>query len=430
MTITKNVGFFITASFLMLVFAFSCKKDPGKEVPTVKSAAVNVVVTPTSIVSVSGGGQVITEGSATVSSRGVCWSDSINPTIIRKDRTTVDGKGLGTFKSAVTGLKYGTTYYIRAYATSIDGTGYGEEVKIILPSVLPTLTTLVISTISASTISSGGSITDNGGAEVTERGVCWGNSKAPTTASNVIKNDKSGNGSFACLVAGLTSDSTYYLRAYAINSAGTAYGNERSFATGKSLVKDKDGNFYHFVTIGSQIWMVENLRTTRYRDSTAIPLVDSSPTWSSSVNPGYCWYENDTINKYNYGALYNWYAVTTKKLCPTGWHVPTDAEWTTLTDRLGGEPIAGGKLKEAGIQFWKTPNAAATNESGFSALPGGYRTNIGEFGQVGSYGNWWSTTIAVNPAVAYYRYIYYGNGAVTKSFINQKYGLSVRCLKD
>ena len=121
--------------------------------------------------------------------------------------------------------------------------------------------------------------------------------------------------------------------------------------------------------------------------------------------------------------------MTSGKLCPTGWHVPTDVDWTILIDRLGGEALAGGKLKESSSVYWKVPNAGATNETLFSALPGGYRFNAGEYGNIGSYGNWWSST-SVNSTVAYYRYLYYGNGTVTRSYISQKYGLSVRCIKN
>ena len=133
---------------------------------------------------------------------------------------------------------------------------------------------------------------------------------------------------------------------------------------------DIDGNVYHTVTIGTQIWMVENLKTTRYNDGSPIPFVTDSSSWSNLTTPGYCWYNNDTTNKNTYGALYNWFAVNTGKLAPTGWHVPTDDEWTTLTTYLGGESIAGGKLKETGTTHWRTPNAGATNEIGFTASSG------------------------------------------------------------
>lgn len=137
-------------------------------------------------------------------------------------------------------------------------------------------------------------------------------------------------------------------------------------------VLDTDGNIYHTVVIGNQVWIVENLKTTRYNDGTSIPLVTGNTEWINLTTPGYCWYDNDITNKETYGALYNWYAVQTNKICPAGWHVPSDSEWTALTDFLGGESTAGGKLKEAGTMHWDSPNTGATDESGLTLLPGGF----------------------------------------------------------
>ena len=168
--------------------------------------------------------------------------------------------------------------------------------------------------------------------------------------------DGSGTGTFTSSITGLTAGTTYYVRAYATNSAGTGYGNDISFTTqqgGVGNVTDDDGNVYHSVTIGTQVWMVENLKTTKYNDGTSIPLVTDATDWHNLLTPGYCWNNNDEATyKATYGALYNWYTVNTGNLCPTGWHVPGDAEWTTLTTYLGGEDVAGGKLKEVGITHW------------------------------------------------------------------------------
>jgi uncharacterized protein (TIGR02145 family) len=166
------------------------------------------------------------------------------------------------------------------------------------------------------------------------------------------------------------------------------------------VVKDIDNNKYDIITIGTQTWMAENLKTTRYNDGTLIPLITDNTPWgnaSTNKSPGYCWYNNVPANLIAYGALYNWYAINTasngnKNVCPTGWHVPTDGEWTTLTNALGGTGVAGGKMKEAGLAHWVTPNTGATNESGFAGLPGGYRKGDGTFVNVGSYGYWWSST--------------------------------------
>ena len=155
-------------------------------------------------------------------------------------------------------------------------------------------------------------------------------------------------------------------------------------------VTDYDGNHYSSVLIGSQIWMAENLKTIKYNDGTAIPLVTDATEWSNLTTHGYCWYNNDEATYGDtYGALYNWYTVETGNLCPTGWHVPTDAEWTELIDYLGGESVAGGKLKETGTTHWNSPNPGATNETGFTTLPGGYRADFnGSSGDIGNGGYW------------------------------------------
>jgi uncharacterized protein (TIGR02145 family) len=193
---------------------------------------------------------------------------------------------------------------------------------------------------------------------------------------------------------------------------------------------DKDGNTYKTVTIGTQTWMAENLKTTQYNDGTPIPLVTDANAWYNLSTPGYCWYNNEEATyKATYGALYNWYTVNTGKLCPTGWHVPTDAEWTVLTDFLGGEAVAGGKLKEAGFTHWYDPNTSATNETGFTALPGGYRGGGGYFYGIGYYGGWWSSTEG-DADGAWGRYVYYSNSDVYRNYNDKLVGFSVRCVRD
>ncbi|MCX6254315.1 MAG: fibrobacter succinogenes major paralogous domain-containing protein, partial [Bacteroidia bacterium] len=198
-------------------------------------------------------------------------------------------------------------------------------------------------------------------------------------------------------------------------------------------VTDRDGNVYKTVTIGTQVWMAENLKTTKFNDGSAIPLVTDDKTWDALTTPAYCWCENDaTANKNTYGASYNWYTVGTNKLCLKGWHVPTDAEWTTLTTYLGGESVAGGKLKETGTTHWESPNTGATNESGFTALPSGYRNNHGAFANVGYFGFWWSATenVATATTASWCRSMGGGGSDVLRFPNLKKNGYSVRCLRD
>jgi len=189
---------------------------------------------------------------------------------------------------------------------------------------------------------------------------------------------------------------------------------------------------YVSVKIENQVWMAKNLGTTNFNDGTAIPLVTDNGTWAGLTTPAYCWYNNNEANnKSTYGALYNWYTVNTGKLCPAGWHVPTLADWITLTTYLGGDAIAGGKLKETGIAHWTPPNTGATNETGFTALPGGSHDNDGIFRGFGMFGYWWSATVH-DATYSYFRNMPYNVSAVQygTGFSSKQNGFSVRCIRD
>ena len=193
------------------------------------------------------------------------------------------------------------------------------------------------------------------------------------------------------------------------------------------------------VTIGTQVWTTKNLDVTTYRDGTPIPEVKDAGAWANLTTGAWCYYENSTANGTTYGKLYNWYAVAgihdndlntpNKVLAPTGWHVPTDAEWTTLATCLGGEGVAGGKMKETGTAHWNSPNQDATNSSGFTGLPGGFRNNNGAFDSIGYYGYWWSSSES-GTALVWSRYLNYGSGNANKLSDRKKNGFSVRCLRD
>ena len=196
-----------------------------------------------------------------------------------------------------------------------------------------------------------------------------------------------------------------------------------------SQVTDFDDNVYSTITIGTQTWIAENLKVTHYKDGSPITVVTSSTDLSTLTTGAYTWYNNNQATfKDTYGALYNWYAVSTGNLCPAGWHVPSDAEWETLIDFLGGEAIAGGKLKEKGTSHWNIPNTAATNESGFTGLPGGYLFDNGTYYSLGNVGHWWSLTDSADHARD--RYTYYQYNSVTRGTYSKKIFFSVRCLKD
>jgi uncharacterized protein (TIGR02145 family) len=294
---------------------------------------------------------------------------------------------------------------------------------------IPTVTTGPISNITSTSATGGGNVTSDGGDQITSRGVCWSTSQNPATTDSKTA-DGSGTGIFTSNITGLNENTIYYVRAYAINNKGTNYGSQESFSTSPAPVTDIDGNVYNTIVIGTQTWMKENLKTTKFRDNTTIPIVTDNTAWYSLLTPGYCYYENnETTYKNVYGTLYNWFAVNTDKLCPTGWHVPRDAEWTILTTFLGGENVAGGKLKETGFSHWSSPNTSATNEVKFNALPGGNRLPTALFYDLNYAGRWWSSTEA-SDSFSWQRGLYYESASVNREEGNKISGYSVRCIKD
>ena len=228
-------------------------------------------------------------------------------------------------------------------------------------------------------------------------------------------------------VAVSTTDDTLYIGSQWVIVPGVSEANSQSGTT----ITDADGNVYSTVIIGNQEWLGENLKTTKYNDGTSIPQVTDAAGWSSLSTPGLCWYNNDQLIYGDaYGALYNWFAVETGNLCPTGWHVPSDAEWTELTDFLGGEAIAGQKLKETGSTYWNASGYPGTNESGFSARGAGLRSHLSaSFGEFKIYGVWWTSTQG-DFVESYLRNIWYGDTDIERMLRDKRYGLSVRCLKD
>ena len=208
-----------------------------------------------------------------------------------------------------------------------------------------------------------------------------------------------------------------------------------------NLIKDVDGNTYTSIQIGTQVWMAENLKTTKYNDGTAIPNITDAATWAAATTGAYCDYLNTPANSTTYGRLYNWYAVDNnaatrvasnggKNVCPTGWHVSSDAEWRTLTDYLGSWVVAADKLKESGTTHWITTNTGVTNETGFTALPGGFRSwPTGSYNGIASIGFWWCST-EIWTTIAYHRSMDYINPDVKSSSTEKVNGLSVRCVRD
>jgi len=392
---------------------------------TTKSKAALTTATVTSITKTTAvsGGNITTDGGEPVIARGVCWSTGLNPTIM--DSKTIDGSGTGSFSSTITGLIEALTYHVRAYATNSVGTVYGDDLSF-RTITLPTLVLQSVSVTSLTTASTSAHVTSDGGSPVTARGICWSTSHDPVITGNSTT-PTSGTGSFTGTIPGLVPNSTYYLRAYATNAAGTFYSNELSYKA--YALADIDNNYYHSVAIGTQIWMAENLKVTRTRADSAFNFAQTNIAWSTTNGSLYTWYNNDaTSNKSTYGAIYNWYTVNQFGLCPEGWHVPTIAEWTTLINYLGGADVAGDKLKETGNSHWTGTNTG-TNSTGFTALPGGYRWELGPFTGIGEYGGWWSST-QTSDSTGTNINLSYNNKTITTSYPRKKRGYSVRCIKN
>jgi len=309
---------------------------------------------------------------------------------------------------------------------------------------VPQLTTKEVTKITAKSAESGGNIMDDNGRAISVRGVCWSTETNPTIEDKRTT-DGVGNESYSSTLFGLNGSKIYYVRAYATNKTGTGYGNEISFQTAPAKINyaewiiygsvaDKEGNHYKTVKIGEQTWMAENLRAIKYQDGSPIPNVTDLKKWTGLNYAAYCLYNNDSLNKNVYGAMYNWFAIgDQRRICPVGWHVPSDSEWTRLTDYLGGKDIAGMKMKEAGLTHWASPNSGASNLSGFTALPAGsrYSSIRDDFLGLGYYSTWWSSSENnLDSESAWFRSLSKFNIVVERNTYWKIVGYSVRCILD
>jgi len=397
--------------------------------PTVTTTAVTA---PTQTGATTGG-NVTSNGGAPVTARGVCYGTAALPTV--EGPHTTDGTGDGVFVSTLSGLTPGTLYHVRAYATNTAGTSYGEEVTFSTTVVvLGAVTTTAITSVTNVAAVSGGNITSNGGGTITASGVCWAITPNPV-ATGPHTSDGATTGAFASNLTGLEEGTVYYVRAYVTNSVGTAYGAQVQLLTQMSDIED---NIYKTVAIGTQIWMAENLKTVTYNDESDIPNETNAAAWMALSTPAYCWYDNDeTANKQLYGAIYNWFVVNTGNLCPTGWHVPTDADFQTLERFLGMTQAQAEAFSwrgtDQGTQLkndtgWTTGNG--TNTSGFSALPGGFRIYTdGSFFHKGTISYFWSAT-EDTPDRAFMRQLDSTHETVERANADKNAGKYVRCLKD
>ncbi|MDD3740842.1 MAG: FISUMP domain-containing protein [Bacteroidales bacterium] len=313
---------------------------------------------------------------------------------------------------------------------------------------LPIVETSDVINILMNSAQSGGTILDDGGDEITAIGIVWSTMMNPDIDINEgITIETSGAISFNSVLSGLFPNMTYYVRAYATNSAGTSYGNILSFTTLESFfspgagVADIDGNLYQTVLIAGREFMAENLRTSRYNNGDTINRISDSDSWALSGSGSYCWFEDDsTAYEELYGKLYNFMSIINGNICPSGWHVPSDDEWAELETYLGMDNLAlyesgwrgenqGGMLKQTGLENWLSPNAGATNQSGFTALPAGYRGVDGVFQDLASSTYFWSMCQTGYSSNVWIRALNNTEKGVLRDTVEFFKGASIRCVK-
>jgi uncharacterized protein (TIGR02145 family) len=438
------------------------------KLPTVTTQAITDITSSNAV----SGGNVTSDGNSEVTLRGVVWHTSENPTVGSNLGITSNGTGTGAFISNITGLSPNTTYYVRAYAINSIGTSYGQQLSFTTSIALATVTTNIVANITQTSATAGGNVTSTGGAPGVSRGVVYSTSPNPTLSNSNVGAGSGGIGTFSANITGLTPSITYYVRAYAINDAGVAYGEERSFFT--AVVYDIDGNGYYTVIIGNQEWFAENLRVTKYHNGNAIPTGHTDAQWYALTTGAYAVYPHGSIDGLNseaevvaaYGRLYNWHTVNDSRgLCPTGWRVPTNNDWTYLErficNELGNSncnttfPLDGTTWAELGINEGKSlkscrqvnsplggqcetafhprwnshDTAFGNNLFGFSSLPAGQRINTGPFANVGIITHFWTST--QNDGIhALHRFFHSTYDKIGRSRYDKKGGFSVRCMRD
>jgi len=460
-TYTSNINYLQpnTTYFVRAFATNSVGTAYGKAISfkTINLPSVSTIATVSNIAGTSAisGGNILDDGGQPVIARGVCWSTSTNPTI--NDAKTIDGTGVGSYASNISGLIANTTYFVCAYATSSVGTAYGNVIGFSTGKMAKVTTNSVFSNITATSAVCGGMVTSDGGETVVSRGVCWSTNPSPTIDDNKT-NDGMYIGSFSSTLNGLSGNTNYYVRAYATTSAGVAYGEERTVKTQDPLqtIVDIDGNVYHTIQFGTQVWFVENLKTTKYRNGDLI--ATTSPATldiSSQSMPKYQWPYNGTeSNAGIYGRLYTSYvAADSRKVAPVGWHVATKADWVALEAYLksigykdygsgsNGDNATNSIAKAlAATTNWNTNanwsntigyNLSLNNSTGFTALPGGARLATGGFYDLLSGGHWWGVADNTSTEIIEHRMTSSDNYLFNFTAANAlNYGFSIRCVKD
>ncbi len=391
-------------------------------------------------------------GIGSITAHGHVWDTKPAPTISLTTKIDYGAKSnTGTYSSTLTELNSETEYFVRAFVTNSAGTAYSSEVSFTTNTDVskPTVTTQAASSIEQTVATLNAQINANGGN--TTVSFEYGISTDYGNTINVTTNPISGNSNTntSANITNLSENTTYNYRVVAINESGTSYGDNMSFTTKKTEVKcqDYEGNNYQFVTIGNQTWMAENLKSTKYADGTSIPLVTENQEWSnltSNNNKAYCFYNNNAnYEGTTYGVLYTWTTAMNGEgetsanpskvqgICPSGWHLPSEAEWSELNifiENDGHYGTEGTALKAP--SFWNNGGSGTDNYK-FSALPGGYRVaGSGSFEGLGNLGYWWTTTHDPDSGSIWSYSLFHDKVLQFHGGADKTYGLSVRCVKD
>lgn len=416
----SNAGLLPISSYKNDGAYIRCLRDTvvsPSELPIVTTMPASSITVTTAV----SGGEIISDGGYPIIEKGIVWGMSPNPNL--SDLQTIDGNGSGAFVSNMALLSGNRTYYVRAYARNQLGVGYGNEISFTTLPVLPSVVSTLPVVFYKDTMAFGqGKVIDYGGGSLSEFGVVFSTSPNPTIADRKSVRPVISLDSFYARCTSLLSNTTYYVKAYAINEAGVSYGDEISFTTAAS----SPGN----VIVSDQVWMPKDLAVTNYRNGDPIPQVTDPAAWAALTTGAWCWYNNDSATYASvYGRIYNGYAITDPRgLAPLGWHVPADADWDKLAIVLGGFYRAGGGLKDTSDLYWP-PSFYDDNRSGFTALPNGMRQVTGNFFAIGYYGNWWSAG-SIGGGPNSYSLQWFDENLTLTLGINKKYGFSVRCLKD
>lgn len=449
----KNISLIII--IIGIVSFSSCEKVDVERVVKIKTGKTFHITTSTTEIE----GEFIDKGSSQISEWGICYNTLANPDISSSKITQTTLPDGDKFNIIIDNLSPGSNYHARTYAIDENGIVYGNE------TVFVTLRDNE-SPVNITSPANTNTWLIGNNYEIKWNSAIQGNVKIELF-KNGIKTDNQGilvsstpneNASFNWSInEALELGADYTIKITSLTNPNMTGESQKFTISDKNIVFDIDGNYYETVTIGKQVWMAENIKATRYSDGTEIKYIEDNTEWSTlrtlMLDKAYCYYNNNANNEADlYGALYTWTAASrgegkvvnpeqVQGICPTGWHLPSNDEWKELEMYLGmsqeeadAESFRGldqgGKLKEAGTELWQSPNYGASNSSGFTARPGGYRgKSTGEFQEISTGAYFWSATNFTDlSAIA--RQLYTTTSKVHFDYNSITHGFSVRCIKD